>query len=404
MIIDAIKAQYEALPYPARDPKDEAKRLVTGSPGALAEINHYVFGGKRDFSRPFRALFAGGGTGDGTIMLAQQLADAKSPGEVVYLDLSEASRRIAEQRARARGLKNITFHTGSLLEIGHLGQFDYIDSCGVLHHLPDPAAGLRSLAAALVPGGGIGLMLYGTYGRSGVYEMQAMLRDLTDGLAPREQIAIARKFLAQLPPTNRFRRNPFLRDHIEGGDAGLYDLLLHPQDRAYTVPEIAELTASAGLAVAAFIEPAAYDPANYLDASLAGRLDTLSWLESCAFAESLAGSLKTHVFYCTNDGEGSVAWPDSPDMIPVPQGFDPQRMAMGIQAGGALTATLNGVPMRFPLPSLGAAILARIDGRRTLGEIRADLPSRPDWEGFLGEFRPLYRALNGLNKLLLRRT
>src|SRR5437588_8853312 len=41
-----------------------------------------------------------------------------------------------------------------------------------------------------------------------------------------------------LPTTNLFRRNPYLNDHVTGGDAGLYDLLLHSIDRAYTVPEI----------------------------------------------------------------------------------------------------------------------------------------------------------------------
>jgi hypothetical protein len=29
---DRVRAQYESYPYPERDPADEAKRLVTGSP------------------------------------------------------------------------------------------------------------------------------------------------------------------------------------------------------------------------------------------------------------------------------------------------------------------------------------------------------------------------------------
>ena len=107
---DLLRAQYEAYPYPARDPRDEARRLITGSPGHLDEVNHYVFGGRLDFSKPLRVLFAGGGTGDGTIMLAQQCADAGVPAEITYVDLSDASRAIAERRANARGLTNISFH------------------------------------------------------------------------------------------------------------------------------------------------------------------------------------------------------------------------------------------------------------------------------------------------------
>jgi hypothetical protein len=87
---DRLRAQYEAYPYPARDPRDEAKRLITGSPSHLDELNHYLFGGRLDFARRFRVLVAGGGTGDGTIMLAQHCADAGVPAEITYLDLSDA--------------------------------------------------------------------------------------------------------------------------------------------------------------------------------------------------------------------------------------------------------------------------------------------------------------------------
>ena len=37
-------AQYETYPYPRRDPRDEAKRLIVGSPGHLREVDHWVFG------------------------------------------------------------------------------------------------------------------------------------------------------------------------------------------------------------------------------------------------------------------------------------------------------------------------------------------------------------------------
>jgi len=51
-----VQSQYEAYPYPARDPADEQKRLVTGSPSNLAEVNHYVFGGRRDLTQPLSVL------------------------------------------------------------------------------------------------------------------------------------------------------------------------------------------------------------------------------------------------------------------------------------------------------------------------------------------------------------
>jgi hypothetical protein len=140
-----VEAQYEAYPYPERDPADEAKRLIVGSPSHPVELDHYLFAGRRDWTKPFRALVAGGGTGDALIQLAQVLASAGRAAKITYLDLSTAARGIAEARAAARGLSNIEFHTGSLLDAGGFGEFDYIDCCGVLHHLPDPQAGFDAL-------------------------------------------------------------------------------------------------------------------------------------------------------------------------------------------------------------------------------------------------------------------
>ena len=190
-----LAEQYEAFPYPRRDPRDEAKRLIVGSPGHLREIDYWVFGARRPVTRPLHALIAGGGTGDATIMLAQQMARAERPGGVTWLDRSAAALKIAHARAETRGLTNIKWEQRSLLDLpgSGLGPFDYIDCCGVLHHLPDPAAGLRALLSVLAPGGGLGLMVYAPHGRTGVY----MLQDTLRLLAPAEEPASARLDVAK---------------------------------------------------------------------------------------------------------------------------------------------------------------------------------------------------------------
>ncbi len=73
-----------------------------------------------------------------------------------------------------------------------LGKFDYIDCCGVLHHLPDPAAGLAILRGALNDDGGIGLMVYGAFGRTGVYHLQEALRLLGATAMRRRRSSISR--------------------------------------------------------------------------------------------------------------------------------------------------------------------------------------------------------------------
>jgi len=405
MSSDQVRDQYEEFPYPTRDPADERRRLITGSPSHLAEINHYVFGGRLDFAQPFRALIAGGGTGDAAIMLAQQLSDADVPAEVVYVDLSTASRAITEARAKARGLSNIAFYTGSLLELRDFGEFDYIDCCGVLHHLPVPQEGFDSLARALKPKGGLGLMVYGELGRTGVYDAQAMLRDLAreDETGP-EKVALAHKLLAGLPPSNRLRRNPLVNDHLST-DAGLYDLLLHSRDRAYKVPDLVAEIETAGLRVASFIEPLRYDPALYLrDKALLQRLDGRSTEDRAGFAELLAGNMKKHIVYCvrSDNPDQTVAAPVGPGAIPVLRDAPGPEFAGTMPPGAAFSASLDGLDFSMPLPPLARDILLLCDGRRSLDEIRKALPGAPDWFRFKPQFDAVYRPLNGFNKMLLR--
>lgn len=411
--LEDVRSQYEALPYPPRDPRDEAIRLITGTPSHVLEINHYLFSGRLNFTRPFRALVAGGGTGDACIMLAQQLADRRCPGEVIYLDLSSASRQICEARAKARGLRNIQFVTGSLLDLPamNIGQFDYIDCTGVLHHLPEPAAGMRALVSVLQPDGGIGVMLYGEYGRSGVYPLQEMLRTLAPpSMALEDRLAMAKRLIRFLPTTNLFRRNPYLNDHVTGGDAGLYDLVLHSCDRAFTVPDIGAMAAAAGLRVVAFLEPVRYEPATYMsDPVISRQMSSLPLLERAAFAERLAGNLRTHVFYATRAGFDTVARPEDTSAIPVLRDMDAQKLAAGLQPGSPLIANLDGFPWRAQLPALAPRIISQIDGRKTVAEIYTSLGAQggpggglPQWEDFYTQFEDLYVKLNGVNHLLLR--
>jgi SAM-dependent methyltransferase len=410
-----MRRHYETLPYPARDPKDEAKRLIAGSPSHILEVDHYLFAGRRDWSRPFRVLVAGGGTGDAAIMLAQHLADRRTPAEIHYLDMSAAARQVAEARAQARGLTSLQFHTGSLLDLPGMGlvlgqgKFDYIDCTGVLHHLDDPAAGLAALAAVLAPDGGMGLMVYGALGRTGVYPIQEMLRVLApDDQVPEQRIKTARRLLAALPKTNWFARNPFVGDHIQGGDAGLYDLLLHSRDRAYRVAEFDALVRGAGLGIVRFIEPARYDPATYLnDPALLRSLAGLTPIESAVFAEALVGNITKHVAYVTWPQRASqcVARIEGPRTVPVLRQNDGAKLAAGLQSGGMLKADLDGFEWRCALPRLAGPIVSRVDGNASLGDIYAALRALDrslEWEQFARQFDSLFGALNAANVMLLR--
>jgi SAM-dependent methyltransferase len=402
-----LAAQYEAFPYPARDPREEAKRLIVGSPSHLREIDHWIFGSRRPANTPLRALVAGGGTGDGTIMLAQQMAWAGRPGSVTWLDRSGAARQVAEARAATRRLDNVRFEEGSLLELAGsgLGPFDYIDCCGVLHHLPDPLAGLKSLASVLAPGGGMGLMVYAPHGRTGVY----MLQDALRLLAPTEEppaarVDAARRLWKQVPETAWLKRNPWLTDHISGGDAGLYDLLLNPRDVAFTVPALDALVRAAGLRIVCWVEPVRYDPDAYLpDPRLRARTAALDPVRRAALAEAITGNMGIHIVYCVR-ADATVPdqpWTD-PEAVPVLREMDGPTLAKGLPKDGTLPVTFDGLRVNLPLPRLANAILQRVDGRRSFGAIADELAANGvSREQFWRDLPALRRSMEAMNRLLI---
>ena len=68
------------------------------------------------------------------------------------LDLSVDSMNINKSRLeQLKCLDRVRFVQGNLLDIENLGlgKFDYIQCCGVIHHLPDPSEAVKKLYEVL---------------------------------------------------------------------------------------------------------------------------------------------------------------------------------------------------------------------------------------------------------------
>ena len=408
LLDSSLTAQYESYPYPERSAKEESKRLLIGSPSHLREIDYWVFGARRPTSTPMRAFVAGCGTGDGAIMLATHLARAQRPGEVICLDRSKAALAIAQARADARQLSNIRFIEGSLLDLPalDLGLFDYIDCCGVLHHLPDPDASLAALEAMLAPGGGMGLMVYAPYGRTGVYMVQDALGSLapvTD--APEARLDMARRIMRTLPATAWLRQNGNFGDHLSGGDAGLYDLLLNPRDRSYTITAFMALLNRAGLEPTCLMEPARYNPALFLpDPKLRAKLAELPPLEQAAIAEELTGNMATHVAYVVRKGAAPTR-PDplDYDSVPIMREIPGVELAKQMRADNTLPFAFGTLLVPIALPPQTRGLLPLIDGEHTVGDLARALETRGvSAEKFRQVWRESFDTLESLNRVLLR--
>ena len=133
----------------------------------------------RQFFEGKRVLDAGCGTGRHAYLAARFGAR-----EVVAVDLSGA---VDAARVNLAALDNVHVVQGDLLRLplrpaDRGGGFDLIYSIGVLHHLPDPHAGFRSLLPYLRPGGTIAVWLYGYENNGFVRHAVEPLRRVTTKL------------------------------------------------------------------------------------------------------------------------------------------------------------------------------------------------------------------------------
>lgn len=78
--------------------------------------------------------------------------------EIIGVDLSDA---VETAFAATRHLENAHVVQADIYQLPFARSFDYAFSVGVLHHLPDPPAGFRSLAATVKRGGHLSAWVYG---------------------------------------------------------------------------------------------------------------------------------------------------------------------------------------------------------------------------------------------------
>ena len=288
-----VQDMYTRFPYPPPGATEG-----TPIPACMDYIRHIFWPSRSDLSG-LRVLDAGCGTGATAVTIARDYPEI----EVVGIDLSETSLGHARALAERFGVgNNLLLRSLPIEDVSELGQkFDYIVSSGVIHHLDSPVRGLQALTDVLTPTGGISLMVYGTYGRAGVYMLQDAIRVLGGGADYPESAAIARSLLKHLAADHPFTGK--FEDANWEGDAGIVDLLLHVRDRSYTVPQIFDLLDDAGLQLTRFLDRVAYDPSIYIpDPALKVHFDALDSRARAAVAELLNGKMRKHSLFATHVG------------------------------------------------------------------------------------------------------
>ena len=235
--------------------------------------------------------------------LGEQLRHRHS--ETVYLDFSKTSMSFSQLRAKMRGTLDIVWVIDwieSIRRLG-LGKFDFVGCTGVLHHLKNPQTGLNTLGEAQSDNGGAEFMVYGSYGRTGIYQIQNLMRIINQrDSTMKGELKAARYILNILPADHWFRHIQF-SDVQTMGDTGIYDLLLHKRDVSYTIRALYEWVCMGGYK---FVDHSL--PENRLPLSIHMRINSSLLFSKLAkkdisaqetVSEIMVGNIKLHDAYAS---------------------------------------------------------------------------------------------------------
>ncbi len=372
-----VSAFYERHPYPP--PLGNLDRYRRSWSDERRRADACLFWPEQPYRDDRSILVAGCGTSQ-----AAKVAMRWPRAQVFGIDVSATSIEESQALKRKHRIENLELRQLPLERATELERtFEHVICTGVLHHLPDPDRGLRALHDVLVPDGAMHLMVYAPYGRAGVYLLQDYCRRLGIGTSGAEIRALAASLRA-LPADHPLV--PLLRSAPDFSDeAGLADALLHPQDRAYSVPQFLDFIAAAGLEFGRWVRQAPYLPQCGALASSPHQplLTRLPLAEQYAAVELFRGTMVRHsavVHRRERPRQHSVsfqgeAWPDYvpvrlPDTIVVQEKVPPGAAAVVLNKRHTYT------DIYLPIDARQKHLFDRIDGRRTITEIAPDMTQR----------------------------
>jgi SAM-dependent methyltransferase len=374
-----VRDFYERYPYPRPIASLENYRRLWQD-RQRRRADYHLFWPARPYREDASILIAGCGTSQ-----AAKHALRWPAAQVTGIDFSATSVRCTEELKRKYNLKNLRVHKLSIERAGDLEMsFDQIVCTGVLHHLADPDAGLKALRDVLEPDGAMHLMVYAPYGRTGIYMLQEFCRRIGVS-ATDEGIRDLVGALKALPPGHPLetllREAPDFRH-----EAALADALLHPQDRAYSVPQLFHFIERGGLKFGRWVRQAPYTPSCGVVAKIpqASRMAQLSLPEQYAAVELFRGTMVRHSLVAYRDDN-----PDGTQQIRFDGnawlGYVPIRMpeTIGIQERlppGAAAVLINQShtfrDLFMPVDPAEKRLFEAIDGAGSVGDIvKRNLPS-----------------------------
>jgi len=370
-VAEEVRDFYDRYPYPP--PVDDLEKYQRQwQDPQRRRADFHLFWPSRPYKEDQSILVAGCGTSQ-----AAKHALRWPEAHITGIDVSATSVRRTEDLKKKYNLENLQVEQLSIEQARELGMnFDQIVCTGVLHHLPDPDAGLSALRSVLKPDGAMQLMVYAPYGRGGIYMLQEFCRRI-GAHATDENIRDLIAALGALPPGHPLQS---LLAHAPDfrNEAALADALLHPQDRSYSVPQLLGFLDRGGFTFGRWVRQAPYSVHCGVIATIpqGPRIARLPLPEQYAAIELFRGTMVRHsVIAHRNDSSaaGGVSFSGDAwrDYVPIKMS-DTICVQERLPAGAAavlINQTHTYKDLFFPIGPAEKQLFDAIDGVRNIGNI-----------------------------------
>jgi SAM-dependent methyltransferase len=367
---DVVARQYQrwVYPQPTRDVEEWTAENLDPTDPVHA---HRVYWPDREYPAGLDILVAGCGANQ-----AAYFAFKNPSAKVVAIDVSQPSLDHLQYLKDKHSLQNLEPHLLPIEELSALRlDFDLVVCVGVLHHLADPALGMRALAGCLRRDGVASVMLYAKYGRLGVDMLASVFYEL--GLGQDDaSVQLVKDTIPMLAADHP------VRTYVKGSpdldaNTGVVDTFLHGRQRCYTVTECIDLVTSAGLVFQEWLFKTLYYPHDILalpdrlKSALNGLPDVKIW----SLMERINALNSSHAFVaCRPDrptADYTVDFSSAAALGYIPVMRTPCRMEGDVVVMPHARVPVSGIELLF---------IRFVDGRRTIREIAALVVTEPAWQ------------------------
>lgn len=228
-----VKDLYESYPFPSRN--TQGNMIFDLANNISCHFDNKDLEG-------MTILDAGCGSGHRLMGLAKRFPDAHFIG----LDLAKNNLSIAHSLAKYHGIKNVELIEGDIIDVNLPYEFSMILSTGVVHHLENPAAGIKKLHTLLKADGLLIVWLYHTLGEHDRILKRELLMTMSNNLENGYQEGLS--LIHDMHITLNSNRYGRFRDTEELIDQEIIDVdaYMHPIVNTYRILNAIDMAFSSG--------------------------------------------------------------------------------------------------------------------------------------------------------------